>query len=111
MNQNPTNQNPSYEQIYQEYRQQGEMQAGQDQMNTAATAGKEHIVAVRKNNDGDIIAIQTSAGRELDYVSALNEAKAGALANVDVYHRYGRDILRSEPDGVQENNLDNLPTF
>ncbi|SFL53968.1 Protein of unknown function [Paenibacillus sp. 1_12] len=102
---------PNYEQIYQEYRQQGEIQAAQDQISQASTDGKESIVAVRKNADGDIIAIQTSAGRELDYVSALNEAKAGALAHVDVFQRYGRDILRSEPDGVQANNLDNLPTF
>jgi hypothetical protein len=109
MNQGPTNQN--FEQIYQNYRQQGEMQAAQDQMQVAATDGKESIVAVRKNNDGDIIAIQTSSGRQLDYVTALNEAKAGVLANVDVIHRYGRDILRSEPDGVQQNNLDNLPAF
>jgi hypothetical protein len=79
-------------------------------MNAAVIDGKESIVAVRKNDDGDIIAIQTSAGRELDYVTALNEARAGVLANVDVFHRYGRDILRSEPDGIQQNNLDNLPT-
>jgi hypothetical protein len=109
MNQGPTM--PNYEQIYRNYRQQGEMQAAQDQMNAAATDGKESIVAVRKNDDGDIIAIRTSAGRELDYVTALNEAKSGVLANVDVFHRYGRDILRSEPDGLQQNNLDNLPTF
>jgi hypothetical protein len=109
MKQVPANQN--YEQIYQDYRQQGENQAAQEQMQSAATDGKESIVAVRKNDDGDIIAIQTSAGRVLDYVTALNEAKAGVLAHVDVFHRYGRDILRSEPDGVQMNNLDNLPTF
>jgi hypothetical protein len=109
MNQGPTN--PNYEQIYQNYRQQGEMQAAQDQMQAAATDGKESIIAVRKNDDGDIIAIQTSSGRQLDYVTALNEAKAGVLTNVDVFHRYGRDILRSEPDGVKTNNLDNLPTF
>jgi hypothetical protein len=107
--QGPTNQN--FEQIYQNYRQQGEMQAAQQQMQAAATDGKESIVAVRKNNYGDIIAIQTSSGRQLDYVTALNQAKAGVLANVDVIHRYGRDILRSEPDGVQQNNLDNLPAF
>jgi hypothetical protein len=109
MNEGPNMSN--YEQIYQNYRQQGEMQAAQDQMNAAAKDGKESIIAVRKNDDGDIIAILTSAGRELDYVTALNEAKAGVLANVDVFHRYGRDILRSEPDGLQQNNLDKLPTF
>lgn len=44
-------------------------------------------------------------------VAALEEAKAGKLSHVDVFHKYGRDILRSEPDGVKENNLDNLGTF
>ncbi|WP_390622186.1 DUF3892 domain-containing protein [Bacillus tuaregi] len=74
-------------------------------------SGKEAIVAVRKNDEGDIIAFKTDNGRELDYLSALNEAKAGRLAHVDVFHKYGRDIIRSEPDGIKENNLDHLPTF
>ncbi|GEO24792.1 hypothetical protein AAC03nite_05770 [Alicyclobacillus acidoterrestris] len=73
--------------------------------------GQERIVAVRKNDDGDIIAVRTDKGRDLDYVSALQEAKSGHLAHVDVFHKYGRDILRSEPDGIRENNLDNLPEF
>ena len=50
-------------------------------------------------------------GRELDYTTALSEAKSGKLAHVDVFHKYGRDIIRSEPDGIKENNLDNLPSF
>ena len=58
-----------------------------------------------------MIAFKTESGRELDYVSALTEAKAGKLAHVDVFHKYGRDILRSEPDGIKENNLENLPHF
>ena len=74
-------------------------------------AGKAKIVAVRKNDDGDIIAFKTENGMELDYITALNEAKAGNLAHVDVFHKYGRDIIRSEPDGIKENNLDHLPLF
>ena len=77
----------------------------------AIDSGKEKIVAVRKNDDGDIIAFKTDNGRELDYVTALNEAKEGMLAHVDVFHKYGRDIIRSEPDGIKENNLDQLPSF
>lgn len=72
---------------------------------------QEKIVAVRKNDDGDLIAFQTESGRELDYPEALSEAKAGKLAHVDVFHKYGRDILRSEPDGIRENNLSELPQF
>lgn len=41
--------------------------------------GAEQIVAVRKNDDGDLIAFKTSSGRELDYMTALNEAKSGKL--------------------------------
>lgn len=99
-----------FEQIYEQYKQQGEqqaqMEAGQSNPN-----GKEEFVAVRKNDDGDIIAFKTSTGRELDYITALTEAKAGAIAHVDVFHKYCRDIIRSEPDGIKENNLDQLPEF
>ena len=44
-------------------------------------------------------------------MTALSEAKSGKLAHVDVFHKYGRDIIRSKPDGIKENNLDNLPSF
>lgn len=72
---------------------------------------KEQIVAVRKNEDGHLIGFRTSLNRDLDYLQALEEAKKGNLAHVDVIHKYGRDILRSEPDGISENNLSNLPEF
>ncbi|MCA1029578.1 DUF3892 domain-containing protein [Bacillus timonensis] len=98
-----------YAEIYKDYKQQGQDQAASEMVDS--DSGVEKIVAVRKNDDGDLIAFKTSAGRELDYVTALSEAKNGSLAHVDVFHKYGRDILRSEPDGVKENNLDHLPTF
>lgn len=97
-----------FEEAYQQYRKQGLENAKQE---VEMDSLHEHIIAVRKNEDGDLIAFKTSSGRELDYPTALSEAKAGQLAHVDVFHKYGRDILRSEPDGVQENNLDNLPEF
>jgi hypothetical protein len=99
-----------FEKIYEEYKQQSEQEA-MFQANQSNSAGKEAFVAVRKNEDGDIIAFKTNTGRELDYVTALDEAKAGKVAHVDVFHKYGRDIIRSEPDGIKENNLDQLPEF
>ena len=99
-----------FNQIYNEYKHQGEEQARLDSTEETDT-GKEKIIAVRKNDDGDIIAFKTEDGRELDYMTALNEAKAGMLAHVDVFHKYGRDIIRSEADGIKENNLDQLPSF
>ncbi|MBT2637927.1 DUF3892 domain-containing protein [Bacillus sp. ISL-39] len=98
-----------FNQIYNDYKEQSQEQA-ELEANTPQS-GKEQIVAVRKNDDGDLIAFKTESGRELDYISALTEAKAGKLAHVDVFHKYGRDILRSEPDGIKENNLDHLPHF
>ncbi|MEW9050853.1 MAG: DUF3892 domain-containing protein [Neobacillus sp.] len=100
----------NYEKIYHDYKQQGEQQA-QREAGLSNPDGKEEFVAVRKNDDGDIIAFKTSSGRELDYVTALNEAKSGQIAHVDVFHKYGRDIIRSEPDGIKDNNLDRLPEF
>lgn len=99
-----------YEKIYEDYKQESLQEALIEAGNSNPT-GKEEFVSVRKNDDGDIIAFKTSAGRELDYIMAINEAKAGRIAHVDVFHKYGRDIIRSEPDGIKENNLDHLPEF
>lgn len=98
--------NKDFEKIYNDYKNQAEEPAQPE-----VDSNQEQIAAVRKNDDGDIIAFQTTSGRELDYVTALDEAKAGRLAHVDVFHKYGRDIIRSEPDGIEDNNLDNLDSF
>jgi hypothetical protein len=100
----------NYEKIFEEYKQPSEQQA-QVESGQSNPDGKEEFVAVRKNDDGDIIAFKTSSGRELDYITALTEAKSGQIAHIDVFHKYGRDIIRSEPDGIKENNLDRLPEF
>ena len=102
--------NKDYNQIYRDYVQQSQQNVI-NEVSESQEMGKEKIVAVRKNDDGDLIAFKTETGRELDYVTALNEAKAGNINHVDVFHKYGRDILRSEPDGIKENNLDQLPQF
>lgn len=94
-----------FEEAFQQYQNQ-EKSNLQDTNQTG-----EQIIAVRKNDEGDLIAFKTDSGRELDYNEALTEAKAGNLAHVDVFHKYGRDILRSEPDGIKENNFDSLPEF
>lgn len=99
-----------FEKIYNEYRDQSEQQTSFE-VRQALSNGQEEIIAVRKNDSGDMIAFKTNTGRELDYVTALDEAKAGKIAHTDVFHKYGRDIIRSEPDGIKENNLSNLPLF
>lgn len=101
-----------FERLYKMYKEEGKQHAKFDaDSNSAGETGSEEFIAVRKNEDGDIIAFKTNSGRELDYLTALAEAKAGKIAHIDVFHKYGRDIIRSEPDGIKENNLDQLPDF
>ncbi|MDI3257890.1 MAG: DUF3892 domain-containing protein [Kyrpidia sp.] len=71
----------------------------------------ERIIAVKKNREGDIVSVKLDSGKILQYDEAVEKAKKGEIEHVDVVHRYGRDILRSEADGTEENNLDRLPTF
>jgi hypothetical protein len=98
-----------FEEVFEQYKNQTNVNELVEDNNNYSD--QERIVAIRKNNDGDLIAFKTESGRELDYLEALDEAKSGKLAHVDVFHKYGRDILRSEPDGISENNLDSLPDF
>ncbi len=100
-----------FEQVFHQYKNQANQDEVQAEIAEDMKPNQEKIVAVRRNEGGDLIAFQTETGRQLDYVQALSEAKEGKLAHVDVFHKYGRDILRSEPDGDKDNNLDSLPEF
>ncbi|THF75104.1 DUF3892 domain-containing protein [Cohnella fermenti] len=72
----------------------------------------EHVVAVRKNGDGDITELQLTSGTVVGYKEAQAMAKQGKIAGVNVFRgRDGDEHLRSNADGIKENNLDNLPTF
>ncbi|RKP57226.1 DUF3892 domain-containing protein [Cohnella endophytica] len=74
--------------------------------------GKQQIVAVRKNGDGDIVELQLSSGQVVGYQEAQRMAKNDEIENVNVFKgRDGDEHLRSDPDGRTDNNLDNLPTF
>ncbi|WP_372629799.1 DUF3892 domain-containing protein [Cohnella sp.] len=74
--------------------------------------GKPHVKAVRKNGDGDIVELQLSSGQVVGYEEAQQMAKNDQIANVNVFKgRDGDEHLRSDPDGREDNNLDNLPTF
>lgn len=73
---------------------------------------KPHVIAVRKNGDGDIIKLQLSNGNEVDYLVAQRLAEQGQIDNVQVFTgRDGDKHLRSIPDGDPSNNLDNMPLF
>jgi hypothetical protein len=73
---------------------------------------KQQVVAVRKNGDGDIVELKLSSGQVVGYKEAQQMAKSNQIDNVNVFKgRDGDEHLRSNPDGREDNNLDNLPTF
>ncbi|MBU8907533.1 DUF3892 domain-containing protein [Desertibacillus haloalkaliphilus] len=73
---------------------------------------QETFVAVRKNNEGDIVELKTSAGRILDYRQAQEEVQNGTIIGANVFTgRDGDPHLRSNADDNPDNNLDNLPHF
>jgi len=75
-------------------------------------ANREQVVAVRKNGDGDIVELKLSSGQVVGYKEAQQMAKNDQIENVNVFRgRDGDEHLRSNPDGREDNNLDNLPGF
>jgi hypothetical protein len=75
-------------------------------------SGKQQVVAVRKNGDGDIVELQLSSGQVVSYQEAQQMAKNDQIDNVNVFKgRDGDEHLRSDADGRKDNNLDQLPTF
>lgn len=60
-----------FEAAYEDYKSR---QTNNDQ--TADTSGKEEIVAVRRNDEDNIIAVKTNTGRELDYPAALGRSES-----------------------------------
>lgn len=73
---------------------------------------EETFVAVQKNKDGDITAVRTSNGRELNYQQALQEVQGDKIKGINAFKgKDGDTYLRGDADGDPNNNLDNLPDF
>jgi tRNA-dihydrouridine synthase len=69
------------------------------------------IEKVRKNAQGDITDVFIN-GNVYGIDDAIRMARDGMLEGVNVGKaRNGREYLRGNPDGLEVNNLDNLPTF
>jgi hypothetical protein len=73
---------------------------------------QEEVAAVRKNGEGDIVELKLSSGRVVDYRTAQAMVKNNEIQNLNVFRgRDNEEHLRSNADGREDNNLDNLPTF
>lgn len=70
------------------------------------------ITKVRKNPDGDITDVMLENGNVYSINEAIDLARKGMLEGVNVGRaKNGREYLRSNPDGNEGNNLDNMPTM
>lgn len=71
----------------------------------------EKVVAVNKDEQGDIVSVKTNQGRVFRTDQAILQVSAGRLAGLQVVNRDGREYIRTNADSIAENNLDNLPEF
>ncbi|TYR80903.1 DUF3892 domain-containing protein [Priestia megaterium] len=73
---------------------------------------QDHFVAVRKNEQGDLVEFKTATGQVLSYSEALNRVEAGEIEHVSTFvGKDGGTYIRSNPDHDKTNNLDSLPLF
>lgn len=73
---------------------------------------KTRIIKVRKNPDGDITDVMMENGNVYSINDAIMMAKGNLIENVNVGRsKNGREYLRSDPNGLKDDNLDNLPVF
>ncbi len=70
------------------------------------------ISKVRKNSEGDITDVMLSNGEAYSIKQAVEMTKEGLINGVNVSRaKNGREYLKSNPNGTEEDNLSNKPTF
>jgi len=70
------------------------------------------ITNVRKNTDGDITAVKLDNNQEVNIQEAISMTQQGKIEGVNVSQaKNGRAYLRSNPNGSEQDNLDQMPTF
>lgn len=68
------------------------------------------IKKVRKNSKGDITDVMLENGSVYSIKEAIMMARDGLIEGVNVSRaKNGREYLRSNPNGSEGDNLDNLP--
>lgn len=73
---------------------------------------KAKIIKVRKNPQGDITDVMLENGNIYSVDEAISMAKHGIIEGVNVGRaKNGREFLRSNPNNLTNDNLDNIATF
>lgn len=68
------------------------------------------IIKIRKNSEGDITDVMLENGNVYSIKEAITMARDGMIEGVNVSRaKNGREYLRSNPNGSEGDNLDNLP--
>ena len=74
-----------------------------------ANANAKRIVGLVKEG-GRITGYQLSDETFVSKLEAVSMAKQGQIAGVGIAHRGDTEYLKSIPDGIENNNLGNLPS-
>lgn len=73
---------------------------------------KAKIIKVKKNSQGDITDVMSDNGNVYSIDEAVMMAKDSVFEGINVGKaKNGREYLRSNPNGNENDNLDNMPTF
>lgn len=73
---------------------------------------KNKIIKVKKNSDGDITDVMLENGEVHSVTEAISMAKNDAIDGVNVGKaKNGKEFIRSNPNGKENDNLDELQTF
>ncbi len=73
---------------------------------------KAKITKVRKNGEGKITNVMLNDGNAYGIEDAIRMTREEQIDGVNVGKaKNGVEFLRADPDGKEDNNLDNLPMF
>ena len=73
---------------------------------------KNKNIKVKKNSDGDITDVMLENGEVHSVTEAISMAKNELIDGVNVGKaKNGREFIRSNPNGKENDNLDELPNF
>ena len=86
-------------------------QADSGTMSQGCVTYPHHVVAVRKDTDGNLSMFKLEDGTVLDYGQCLDYIHQGQLNLIATEGKSGALIIRSQADGDPYNNLSNLPIF
>lgn len=70
----------------------------------------QRITALVKEG-GRVTGYQLADGRIVDKAQGVALARQGSIRGVGIASKYGNQYLKSIPDGMEDNNLGNLPSI